>query len=121
MAGSSEPIMSRRSFTSAMAAGADASTTIVHAPLLLGRQPDTVSGNLVEWGFGIQETNPLARARELAFQEQYPEVNFSIVEPFDEQKLLTAAASDSLPDVIWHSRAETATWAARGVLRPLTE
>lgn len=79
------------------------------------------SGDLTEWGFGIQETNPLARARVLAFQEAYPDVNLEVVETFDEQTLLTAAASDTLPDVIWLSRWETASWASRGVLQPLTE
>ncbi|HEV2066513.1 MAG TPA: ABC transporter substrate-binding protein [Thermomicrobiales bacterium] len=80
-----------------------------------------VSGDLVEWGFGVAETNPLARSRVEAFQEAYPNVNLQIVESFDEQKLLTAAAAEQLPDVIWLSRFETATWAARGVLQPLTE
>jgi len=80
-----------------------------------------VSGALVEWGFGVAETNPLARSRVEAFQEAYPNVNLQIVETFDEQKLLTAAAAEQLPDVIWLSRFETATWAARGVLQPLTE
>ncbi len=81
----------------------------------------TASGDLTEWGFGIQETNPLARARVLAFEEAYPDVNLEIVESFDEQTLLTAAASDTLPDVIWLSRFQTAAWASRGVLAPLTE
>jgi len=80
-----------------------------------------VSGSLVEWGFGVAETNVLARSRVEAFQAAYPRVELQIVESFDEQKLLTAAASEQLPDVIWLSRFETATWAARGVLQPLTK
>src|SRR5687768_3588685 len=52
-----------------------------------------VSGKLVEWGFGIAETNPMARARVMAFQEAFPNVELEIVEAFDEQKLLTAVAS----------------------------
>lgn len=84
--------------------------------------PNTeVSGSLVEWGFGVAETNVLARSRVEAFQAAYPNVDLQIVESFDEQKLLTAAASEQLPDVIWLSRFETATWAGRGVLQPLTE
>jgi multiple sugar transport system substrate-binding protein len=79
------------------------------------------SGDLTEWGFGIQETNPLARARVLAFQEAYPDVNLEIVETFDQEQLLTAAASDTLPDVIWLGRFETAAWASRSVLQPLDE
>ncbi len=114
--------LSRRRFAGLAAAGA--ASTVFSVPnlnLAGARQSGSASGELVEWGFGVQETNPLARARVLAFQEAYPDVNLTIVESFDEQKLLTAAASDSLPDVIWLSRFETATWAARGVLMPLTE
>lgn len=113
--------ISRRRFSGTMLAGAAAST-VFSVPLVThARQSGSASGELVEWGFGVQETNPLARARVLAFQEEYSDVDLTIVESFDEQKLLTAAASDTLPDVIWLSRFETATWAARGVLQPLTE
>lgn len=117
------PVSRRRLIGSGAAAATIAASTRFTAPAVLGaaRQEADVSGDLVEWGFGIQETNPLARARVLAFQEAFPDVNLQIVETFDEQKLLTAAASDTLPDVIWLSRAETATWAVPGVIRPLTE
>lgn len=107
-----------------LAAGAMAASASFSAPAILrasARQQGEASGDLVEWGFGIQETNPLARARVMAFQEAFPDVKLQIVESFDEQKLLTAAASKTLPDVIWLSRAETATWAVPGVIRPLTE
>jgi multiple sugar transport system substrate-binding protein len=114
----------RRLVGTGLAAGAVAASTTFAVPTILSaasRQDAAVSGDLVEWGFGIQETNPLARARVLAFEEAFPDVTLQIVETFDEQKLLTAAASDTLPDVIWLSRAETATWAAPGVIVPLTE
>jgi len=114
--------VSRRRLIGGSAAIAVSST--FSAPAILraaGRQEGSASGELTEWGFGIQESNPLARARVLAFQEAYPDVDLQIVETFDEQKLLTAAASDTLPDVIWLNRVETATWAARGVLQPLTD
>lgn len=120
----SRSISRRRLVGSSVAAGALAASATFTAPAVLratSRQDANVSGPLTEWGFGIQETNPLARARVLAFQEAYPDVELQIVESFDEQKLLTAAASDTLPDVIWLSRFETATWASRGVLQPLTE
>jgi len=81
----------------------------------------TASGKLVEWGFGIQPTNPLAKARVEAFQKAFPNISLEVVETFDDQKLLTAAASKTVPDVIWLSRFETATWASRGVLRSLTD
>ena len=85
------------------------------------RQTPVASGKLVEWGFGIAETNPMARARVMAFQEAFPNVELEVVEAFDEQKLLTAVASDTVPDVLWLSRFETATWASRDVLMPLTD
>ncbi len=97
------------------------------APGLLGSsigaaaQTPEASGKLVEWGFGIQETNPLAKARVEAFQKAYPNISLEVVETFDDQKLLTAAASKTVPDVIWLNRFETATWASRDVLKPLTD
>ena len=118
------PLTRRRFIGTTVAAGAAASTTFA-APTILGaaarQATPTASGELVEWGFGIQETNPLARARVLAFQEAFPDVQLEIVETFEVQNLLTGAASGNLPDVIWLSRGETATWAATGVLAPLTE
>lgn len=113
--------LSRRRVAGTLLAGAMASSIYSAPAVLAARQSGSASGDLTEWGFGVQDTNPLAKARVTAFQEAYPDVNLSIVESFDEQKLLTAAASDTLPDVIWLSRFETATWAARGVLRPLIE
>jgi len=122
----SSRLVSRRGFLrgTGVAAGAIAASSTFTAPAVLrasAQETADVSGRLVEWGFGIQETNPLARARVLAFQEAFPNVELEIVESFDEQKLLTAAASDTLPDVIWLGRFETATWASRGILQPLTD
>ena len=110
LAGSLSIGISRGAFAQTPAAGGG-------APPALGE----ASGPLTEWGFGIQETNPLARARVLAFQEAYPEVDLEIVETFEQEQLLTAAASDTLPDVIWLGRFETASWASRGVLNPIDE
>ena len=123
----SRPITRRRLLRRAgIAAGTVAASSTFAAPAFLrasaqdNMNPD-VSGPLTEWGFGIQETNPLARSRVLAFQEAYPNVELEIVDSYDEQKLLTAAASNTLPDLLWLSRFETATWAARGILQPLTD
>lgn len=117
------PLTRRRLVGTGIAAGAAASMTFSAPAIIRGaaRQDADISGELVEWGFGIQETNPLARARVLAFQEAYPDVDLQIVETFEVQNLLTGAASGDLPDVIWLSRGQTATWAATGVLAPLTE
>ena len=102
-------------------AGMGGSPVAAHQAATPAAQNTNVSGDLVEWGFGVAETNVLARSRVESFQAAYPNVNLQIVESFDEQKLLTAAAAEQLPDVIWLTRFETATWAGRGVLQPLTE
>ena len=106
-------------FGAAGAAPAFLRTTGAQTPAVA--QNTDVSGKLVEWGFGIAETNPMARARVMAFQEAFPNVELEVVESFDEQKLLTAVASETVPDVLWLSRFETATWASRDVLMPLTD
>jgi multiple sugar transport system substrate-binding protein len=106
-----------------------ASSTLAAPAVHLGRSSalaqtpvtSNVSGSITEWGFGTAETNPMARSRVLAFQEAYPNIDLEIVDTFDEQKLLTAAASHTLPDLLWLSRFQTATWASRGILKPLTE
>ena len=100
-----------------LAPRAFAQATPEPAPPALG----DASGELTQWGFGVQDTNPLAQARIFAFEDAYPDINLNTVESFDEQKLLTAAASDTLPDLLWLGRFETASWASRGVLQPLTE
>lgn len=127
------PSFSTRSITrrrllrnGSIAAGALAASTSFTAPAVLrtsaqeATNPD-VSGAITEWGYGAQETNPLAYSRVEAFRKAYPNVELEVVDSFDEQKLLTAAASDTLPDLLWLSRFETATWAARGILQPLTD
>jgi multiple sugar transport system substrate-binding protein len=118
--------LSRRRFigTSALAGAGLAGSLRIGRSAFAQGTPEALgeaSGPLTEWGFGIQETNPLARARVLAFQEAYPDVDLEIVETFEQEQLLTAAASDTLPDVIWLGRFETAAWASRGVLQPISE
>ncbi|MDP8907911.1 MAG: ABC transporter substrate-binding protein [Chloroflexota bacterium] len=109
---------------SAVAGGAAAT---VAAPAFLRhagattRQNTQVSGELVEWGFGVAPTNILAASRVQAFQEAYPNVQLKVVDTWDNQTLLTAAASETVPDLLWLSRAETASWASRGILMPLTD
>jgi multiple sugar transport system substrate-binding protein len=111
----------RTAIKASMLFGALGASPLIARSASASRQDNAVSGKLTEWGFGIAETNPMARARVLAFQEAFPDVELEIVEAFDDQKLLTAVASDTVPDVLWLSRFETATWASRGVLQPLTD
>lgn len=119
--------LSRRTIVKG-AAALSASTAFGAPALHLGKAAafqtpagSDVSGSIVEWGFGTAETNPMASARVAAFNKAFPNVQLEIVDTFDDQKLLTAAASDTLPDLLWLSRFQTATWASRGVLKPLTE
>ncbi len=75
--------------------------------------------SIAEWGFGVEETNPLAFARVDAFKKAYPSIKLDIVPKVDDQKILTGAASKQLPDLLWLDRTTLSSWAARGVLKPL--
>ncbi len=67
--------------------------------------PDfTRDASIVSWGFGTDNT--LAEARVNAFQERYPNIQLEVIPQFDDQKLLTAAASNTLPDILWVDRAK---------------
>ena len=81
----------------------------------------TKSASITSWGFGAEETNPMAFSRIDAFKSAYPSINLTLVPQFDDQKLLTAFASKQLPDVIWMDRAAISSWAARGVLQPIDD
>lgn len=77
--------------------------------------------SITSWGFGAEETNPMAFTRVNAFREAYPTIQLELVPEFDDQKLLTGFASRQLPDLLWMDRFRIASWAARGVLRPLDD
>jgi multiple sugar transport system substrate-binding protein len=77
--------------------------------------------SIVSWGFGAEETNPMAYSRINAFRETYPNIQIELVPQFEDQKLLTAFASKQLPDLLWMGRDKVASWAARDVLMPLDE
>ena len=81
----------------------------------------TREASIVSWGFGVEETNPLAFARINAFKEAYPSISLEVIPEYDDQKLLTAAASGELPDLLWVDRFKVASYAARGVLSPLDD
>ena len=78
-----------------------------------------VEGKLVSWGYGAD--NPVAVARLDDFRKAFPNVELELVPEFDEAKLLTAAASDTVPDLLWLDRFTTAGWASREVLTPLKD
>jgi len=81
----------------------------------------TREASIVSWGFGVEETNPMAFSRVDAFRKAYPTIKLEVVPEYDDQKLLTAAASKQLPDLLWIDRFAISGWAARGVLTPLDE
>lgn len=81
-----------------------------------------VSGPLVAWGFGADESNPLAYARVEAFRAAYPNVEIEFVAEAGIQKILTAAVSDNLPDLLWIPRESVASYAGRGsVIAPIDD
>lgn len=81
----------------------------------------TREASIVSWGFGAEETNPMAFTRVNAFKQTYPSIQLELVPEFDQQKLLTAYASKQLPDILWMDRFTISSWAARGVLQPLDD
>ncbi|CAN5586465.1 ABC transporter substrate-binding protein [soil metagenome] len=83
--------------------------------------PFTRDASITSWGFGVEETNPLAYSRVEAFKAAYPSISIEIVPEFDNQKLLTGVASGNVPDLLWIDRATLASWAARDVLLPLDD
>ena len=81
----------------------------------------TKDASITSWGFGAEETNPMAFARIDAFKKAYPSIKLELVPQFDDQKLLTGFASKQLPDVLWMDRFKVGSWASRGVLQPIDD
>ena len=82
------------------------------------------SGNatITSWGFNAIPTNPLAYGRVQAFQQAYPNIQLQLTPPADTQKILTAAASNTLPDLLWLSRSSLNSYISRGkILLPLDD
>jgi multiple sugar transport system substrate-binding protein len=107
---------------------ATAVTGVLVGPRAIGAQTPEASppsfdreASIVSWGFGAEETNPMAFSRIDAFKAAYPSIHIELVPQFDDQKLLTAVASGQLPDLLWMDRAKIASWAARDVLLDLDD
>jgi ABC-type glycerol-3-phosphate transport system substrate-binding protein len=81
----------------------------------------TREASIVSWGFGAEETNPMAFGRINGFNAAYPNIKLELVPDFDDQKLLTAYAAKQLPDLLWMGRDKIATWVSKGVLAPLDD
>ena len=81
----------------------------------------TKDASITSWGFGAEETNPMAFARIDAFKKAYSSIKLELVPQFDDQKLLTGFASKQLPDVLWMDRFKVGSWASRGVLQPIDD
>lgn len=122
--------LSRRGLLRAAAVGgaaavatATATATATSGPWFLrgvaAQDPAAVSGPLLSWGYGTE--NPVAAARVEAFQQAFPNVQLEMVPQYDDAKLLTAVASETVPDLLWLDRFATAGWASREVLLPLTD
>ena len=111
-----------------MLKGAVAGTGLAATGLTARRPPAraqesgfTREASITSWGFGAEETNPMAFSRIDAFRQAYPTISLELVPEFEAQKLLTGFASESVPDLVWMGRQDVASWAARGVLMPLDD
>jgi multiple sugar transport system substrate-binding protein len=121
---SQSPIaLTRRSLLGASALGAAAAVTGPWIRRAGAQTPPafTRDASITSWGFGAEETNPMAYTRVNAFKQTYPNIRLELVPEFDDQKLLTGFASKQLPDLLWMDRFKIASWAARGVLAPLDD
>ncbi len=107
----------------ALAGAAAAGIALRHSSFAQDASPVAFDrdAKITSWGFGVEETNPMAFARVEAFKKAYPSVDLTVVPEFDEQKLLTGVASGNVPDLLWIDRGATGTWAARDVLMPLDD
>ncbi len=80
------------------------------------------AANIQSWGFNAVETNPLAFGRFRAFQEAYPEIIVELSPDSENQRILTAAVSGTLPDLLWLGRGALNSYLTRGsVLRSLSD
>ena len=124
MSASSRPASFSLSRRSLLAATASAGVSLSHTSRLRAQTPAssfTREASITSWGFGAEETNPMAFSRIDAFKQAFPNIQIELVPTFDDQQLLTGFASGDLPDLIWMGRDKIATWATRGVLMPLDE
>ena len=81
----------------------------------------TGEASITAWGMNVQETDQLVFARVEAFKQAFPNIQVEFVPEAADERIVTANASDSLPDIIVKDRFSTASWASRGVWRPLTD
>ena len=118
--------LSRRAVTSGAAVGAAALAaggSLRHWQPARAQTPVggefTREASIVSWGFGTE--NALAAARVDAFRAAYPNIQLEVIPQFEEQQLLTAAASGQLPDLLWVDRFRISSYAARNVLLGLDD
>lgn len=76
------------------------------------------SGTLNAWAF--DNADDVGKARMKYAAEQLGDVKITMDQtPFDAQKFTTRAASGDVPDVVQMDRAFVATYAAKGLIKPL--
>jgi multiple sugar transport system substrate-binding protein len=117
--------LTRRSVLRGSAALGGGALAASLAPTRFGRRraaaqdAPKAEGKLLSWGYNTD--NQVAAARIADFEQAFPDVQLELVPEFDDAKLLTAVASDTVPDLLWLDRFATAGWASREVLTPLTD
>ena len=78
----------------------------------------TASGELAAWGF--DNADEVGTSRLDYAKQQLSGVTIKIdATPFDAQKFTTRAASGDVPDVVQMDRQFVATYAAKGLIKPL--
>ncbi|MDQ3424423.1 MAG: extracellular solute-binding protein [Actinomycetota bacterium] len=78
------------------------------------------SGTIDTMGFSLQDV--IATTRVDMVKEAYPDLQVQVAEGgFDEQQFLSAVASGEPPSLVYLSRSDLGTYAARGALEPLDD
>jgi multiple sugar transport system substrate-binding protein len=80
------------------------------------------SGKLFAFGVSYKTSDEIAQGRIDLFKKNYPDVDITFSESgFDSQGFLAALQGSTPPDVVRIPRDRLGTYAARGVLEPLTD
>ena len=93
-------------------------------PWFVGRakaQGFTGEASITAWGMNVQESDQLVFARVEAFKQAFPNIQIEFVPEAADEKIVTANASDSMPDIVVKDRFSTTSWASREVWRPIDD
>lgn len=114
--------------------GALAAAAAIGPAGLVGAQGSPAAGgaNLPAWEprykdkvtlsrFGFGTDNITSKVRVDAFKKVYPNITLQVTPEVTDQKILTAVASGSVPDLFWLDTSTIQSWASRGALESLDD